>query len=176
MAGRVHRSAAKTLDGHRSEGYAPQRAGTPIPASTLSFQHVHAAATPRYRAGNLEHPIFLLVACFQHVHPRKHVNACVYAVSGCRALIRFTFPHGYRPVSLQQPFGGDVSPFCRRRRRRSSSDVGSEAELSAARDSEAATNGGLAWYLRLMDSKLSAAWDRLEVLLWNSAPIRPGRL
>ena len=29
---------------------------------------------------------------------------------------------------------------------------------------------------RLMDSRPMAAWDRLAALLWNSAPIRPGRL
>jgi hypothetical protein len=80
----------------------------------LCFQHVNAAATQGYSRRNREPPIFLLVACFQHVYARKPVNAPFFALDGCRCLIPQAFPHGYRAVSLQQPFGGDVSPFCRR--------------------------------------------------------------
>lgn len=32
------------------------------------------------------------------------------------ALIPLTFPQSYRPVTLQQPFGGDVSSSTRRRK------------------------------------------------------------
>jgi hypothetical protein len=114
---------AKTLDGHRSEGYRASARRDAVSASTLSFQHVHAAATPRYRNGNLEHPIFLLVACFQHVHPRKHVNTCVYAALGSMALIPHTFTAQHPAVSLQQPAGGDLSAYFRRRRRRTASQT-----------------------------------------------------
>jgi hypothetical protein len=55
-------------------------------------------------------PIFFLAADSIHVDARKHVNASVYAVARCMALIAFTFPQSYRTVYLQQPFGGDVSP------------------------------------------------------------------
>jgi hypothetical protein len=63
-----------------------------VPAPNLCYQQVYAAATPRYRNGNLEHPFSPLAACFQHVHPRKHVNACVFAVIGCTPLIPEWFP------------------------------------------------------------------------------------
>ena len=45
------------------------------------------------------------------VDARKHVNALFFASDGRRCLIPLTFPHGYRPVSLQQPAGGDVPPL-----------------------------------------------------------------
>jgi hypothetical protein len=61
---RVHRSEAETLDGHRSGGYARQRAGIPVSASILCFQHVNAAATQGYRARNRQPPIFPLAALF----------------------------------------------------------------------------------------------------------------
>ena len=111
------RSEAESLYGRRSGGYTrrqPRR--NAVSASMLSFQHVH---------------------------PRKHVNACVFAVSGCMRLIRFTFPQSYRKVSLQQPFGDDVSMLLPLREQRRSSDDRSDTELSAARDSEAAPDGGL---------------------------------
>ena len=53
---RVHRSEAQTLDGHRSGGYARERAGTPVSASILCFQHVDAAATAGYSRSNREPP------------------------------------------------------------------------------------------------------------------------
>ena len=42
----------------------------------------------------------------------------VYAVPRCIPLTRLTFPHSYRALPLQQPFGGDVSLSSRCRRRR----------------------------------------------------------
>jgi hypothetical protein len=141
--------SSKTLDGHRSGGYSTPATKTcrrgpwytrearrdAVSASTLSFQHVHAAATPRYRAGNLQHPIFLLVACFQHVHPRKHVNTCVYAALGSMALIPNTFTAQQPSVSLQQPAGGDVSAFHPVR----STAVDSAPPTDAGQDTEACT-------------------------------------
>jgi len=112
------RQRAKPLDGHRSGGYARERAGMPVPASILSFHHVDAAATLVTPAATAHPPILFLAADSIHVDACKHVNASVYAVARCMALIRFTFPQSYRPVSLQQPFGGDVSLYSRRRRRR----------------------------------------------------------
>jgi hypothetical protein len=106
---RVHRSEAQTLDGHRSEGYARQRAGTPVSASILCLQHVNAAATQGYRAVTANRTIFPLAACFQHVYRRKHVNALFFALAGRSPLIPLTFPHGYRAVSPQQPAGDDMS-------------------------------------------------------------------
>jgi hypothetical protein len=88
--------------------------GGPVPASILCFQHVYAAATQGYRSGNREPPISPELPDSIHVDACKHVNALFFTVAGCRCLIPLTFPHGYRAVSLQQPFGGDVSPYCRR--------------------------------------------------------------
>jgi hypothetical protein len=103
------RSEAESLYGRRSGGYARERAGTLVPAPIFCFHHVDAAATLGYRAGTAHTPILFLAADSIHVDARKHVNTCVGAASGCMALIPFTFPHGYRTVSLQQPAGGDVS-------------------------------------------------------------------
>ena len=65
----VHRSEAQTLDGHRSGGYARERAGTPVSASILCFQHVNAAATQGYSRSNREPPIFPLAALFSTCLP-----------------------------------------------------------------------------------------------------------
>jgi len=80
---RVHRSEAETLDGHRSGGYARERAGTPVLAPILSFQHVYAAATSVTPAGTANTPIRFLAADSIRVDARKHVNACVYAIMRC---------------------------------------------------------------------------------------------
>jgi hypothetical protein len=93
-----------------AEATARERAGTPVPAPMLCFHHVDAAATSGYRAVTANSPIFLLAADFTRVDARKHVNACVGAASGCRALIPLAFPQSYRMVTPQQPAGGDVSP------------------------------------------------------------------
>jgi len=85
-------------------------AGRPIPASILYFHHVDAAATLVTPAGTAHTPFRPELAHSTRVDARKHVNASVFAVAGCMALIPQAFPHGYRPVSLQQPAGGDVSP------------------------------------------------------------------
>jgi len=61
---RVHRSEAETLDGHRSGGYARERAGMPISAPILFFQHVDAAATQGYSRRNREPPVIPLAALF----------------------------------------------------------------------------------------------------------------
>jgi len=47
-----------------AEAIARERAGTPIQASILCFQHVNAAATQGYSPGNREPPIFPLAALF----------------------------------------------------------------------------------------------------------------
>ena len=44
-------------DGAAEATRGASRAGTHIPDSILSFQHVHAAATPRYRSGNRAHAV-----------------------------------------------------------------------------------------------------------------------
>ena len=110
--GRRYLPAAKRacpLTATAAEAIARERAGTPIPASDLSFQHVHAAATSVTPAGTAHTPILFLAADSIHVDARKHGNASVYAVSGCMALIPQAFPQSYRAVTLQLPFGGDVS-------------------------------------------------------------------
>src|SRR5271165_5259352 len=108
---RVHRSEAETLDGHRSGGYARQRAGTPISAPILCFQHVDAAATLVTAPVTAHRPFRPELTHSTRVDARKHVNALFCAVAGCIALIPQAFPQSYRPVSLQQPAGGDVSPL-----------------------------------------------------------------
>ena len=116
---RSGRSEAQSLYGRRSGGYARERAGIAlVSASILSFQHVYAAATLVTAPVTAPMLIFLLAADSARVDACKHVNASVYAVARCMMLIAFTFPHSYRPVSRQQPFGGDVSLPSRRRRRR----------------------------------------------------------
>jgi hypothetical protein len=82
----------------------------PVPASILSFHHVDAAATLVTPAGTAHTPFRPELAHFTRVDARKHVNASVCAVPGCMALIPLTFPQSYRAVTLQLPFGGDVSP------------------------------------------------------------------
>jgi len=106
---RSGRSEAESLYGRRSGGYARERACDASSASILCFQQVYAAATLFTPAGTAPTSIFLLAADSTRVDACKHGNASVYAVARCMALIRFTFPHSYRTVSLQQPAGGDVS-------------------------------------------------------------------
>ena len=118
---RSGRSAAESLYGRRSGGYARERAGTPVSASILCFQHVDAAATLVTAPVTANRTFPPELAHSTRVDARKHVNASVCAVSGCMALIAFTFPQSYRAVSPQQPAGGDVSPYNRCRRQRRSS-------------------------------------------------------
>ena len=62
---RVHRSEAhRPLTATAAEATARERAGTPIPASILCFQHVNAAATQGYSRRNREQAIFPLAALF----------------------------------------------------------------------------------------------------------------
>jgi hypothetical protein len=82
------RSAAQSLDGHRSGGYSRHR------RPPLCFQHVHAQQPPRYRQATTEHQSFLLVADSTRVHPQQPVNTSLFAVPGCSPLIPLTFPPG----------------------------------------------------------------------------------
>ncbi|HLH08002.1 MAG TPA: hypothetical protein VKW78_12260 [Terriglobales bacterium] len=99
----------RPLTATAAEATRRQRAGTPVPAPILCFQQVYAAATLVTPAETAHPPILFLAADSIHVDARKHVNASVYAVARCMALIPFTFPQSYRAVTLQLPFGGDVS-------------------------------------------------------------------
>jgi hypothetical protein len=54
----------RPLTATAAEATARERAGRPILASILCFQHVNAAAAQGYRAGNREPPIFPLAALF----------------------------------------------------------------------------------------------------------------
>jgi len=83
-------------------------------ASILCFQQVYAAATLVTPAATGHTPFRPELAHSTRVDACKHVNPSVGAVSGCRALTPCTFPQSYRPVTLQLPFGGDVSASSRR--------------------------------------------------------------
>jgi hypothetical protein len=82
------RSAAQSLDGHRSGGYSRHR------RQPLCFQHVHVQQPPRYRQATTERQFFLLVADSTRVHPQQPVNTSLFADSGCSPLIPLTFPPG----------------------------------------------------------------------------------
>jgi hypothetical protein len=54
-----------------------------------------------------------ITALFSTVAIEQPVNALYFEPFPFSRLILNAFPHGYRAVSLQQPAGGDVSPYCR---------------------------------------------------------------
>ena len=101
------RSEAQSLYGRRSGGYTRVSAPGAHSASILCFQHVDAAATQGYSRRNRELPIFPLVACFQHVYPRKHVNVPFSALATHIALALLTLTAEEPQVPLQQPAGGE---------------------------------------------------------------------
>jgi hypothetical protein len=105
----VHRSEAQTLDGHRSGGYARERARDADSAPILSFQHVYVAATLVTPAVTAHRPFRPEPTHSTRVDARKHVNASVYAVARCIRLALLTLTAEEPQVPLQQPAGGDVS-------------------------------------------------------------------
>jgi hypothetical protein len=107
----ARREAGLPLDGHRSGGYTRRkpRRDAAFPPRSFAF-NTFTPQQPRVTEPvTANTPFDIEPADSIRVDACKHGNACVYAVAHCMALIPFAFPQSYRPVTLQQPAGGDVS-------------------------------------------------------------------
>jgi hypothetical protein len=110
---RVHRSEAQTLDGHRSGGYARERAAMMVLPSILCFQCVYAAMVQRIRTVARHDQWSSLPARFQYVTECYHVNTLFFAAAERTLFIPIMFTLGSKWYLYSYPAGDDVSTFIR---------------------------------------------------------------